>query len=120
MYKQALKNRYRIYIPNHVLSELRITSGLYVELLADGATIYQATGYWHGESEDVSVHEIFGESGSLVGVKLEHLAQELLWLGEEAVLIDMNGIAMLYSEAKQWPPAKDNDPEYVDIRGVIV
>ena len=120
MYKKVLKNRYRIYIPNHVLRELRMTSSLYEKLMAEGATIYQAFGYWHGESEDVSVHEIFGESGSLVGVKLEHLAQELLWLGEEAVLIDMNGIAMLYSEAKQWPPAENNDPEYVDIRGVRI
>jgi len=95
MRNELLGSRYRIYIPNHVLRELRMTSRLYEELLAGGVTIYQATGYWHGQSEDVSIHEIFGNPE--IGDRLEMLAQEMLWLGEEAVLIDMHDVAVLYS-----------------------
>ena len=95
MRKEFLSNRYKIYIPNDVVDQLQ-GNPIYEELVYNGATIYKSFGIWHGKQEAVSVYEIFDAVGSLIEVKLEHLAQEMLDLGQEAVLIDMNGEAVLY------------------------
>ena len=93
MRTESLPNRNRIYIPTKMLATLK-TTAIYRSIVADGATIYSGIGIWRDEEEAVSIVEVFGDSK--VKLALEMLAEVMLGLGEEAVLIDSDNSPMLY------------------------
>lgn len=103
MRTESLPNRNRIYIPTKMLTALKTTAS-YRSVVADGATIYDGVGIWRGEEEAVSIVEIFGDKK--VKLALEMLAEVMLALGEEAVLIDSDNSPMLYfaNKTKQLVP----------------
>lgn len=93
MRTEKLPNRNRIYIPTVMLTTLKDTA-IYNTVVSGGATIYDGVGIWRGEEEPVSIVEIFG--GKDIKIALEMLAEVMLGLGEEAVLIDADDVPTLY------------------------
>ena len=95
MHIEILPIQYKVYIPTVLMDSLKDYE-YYEQLMKNGGTIYTATGVWRGEEESVSIHEIFSEED--YSEILGNLAQYMLDLGQEAVLIITGGQPHLFTE----------------------
>ena len=95
MHIEILPIQYKVYIPTVLMDSLKDYE-YYEQLMKNGGTIYTATGVWRGEEESVSIHEIFSveDYSEILGT----LAQYMLDLGQEAVLIITGGQPHLFTE----------------------
>lgn len=99
MHVEILPRQYKIYIPTTLMDSLKDCE-YYEQLMQNGGTIYTATGVWRGEEESVSIHEVFSTAD--YSEIIDHLAQYMLDLGQEAVLIITGGQPHLFTEERRF------------------
>ena len=89
--------QYKGYIPTVLMDELKGYE-YYEQLVENGATIYNTVGVWRNESEPVSIHEVFSTDDR--SEIIDNLAQYMLDLGQEAVLVVTGGLPHMFTQGE--------------------
>lgn len=99
----AIINKLVVYIPETTEEDPQVDAAIKRLIqLAGGATKTQAVGVWEGRQERTTVLTVYHGSDwfqdATVRGATSRLVEEMLRAGEEAVLVEYNGGAVLYED----------------------